>query len=75
MADHQTGQAQPNYGQSYSPRIKTVTIKIDDTPIAQVILLSDFSPRIARMHLIADTAKAIKSKEFTAVLAQIGVSK
>jgi hypothetical protein len=72
MTDHQQ---QPNDGQSHSSGIKTVTIRLDDTPIAAVTLLTDFSPRIARMHLIAETTKAIKSKEFTAVLTQIGLSK
>src|SRR5690242_17278850 len=49
MTDHQQ---QPNDGQSHSSGIKTVTIRLDDTLIAAVTLLTDFSPRIARMHLI-----------------------
>jgi hypothetical protein len=72
MDDNQTEQAQPNDGPSYAPSIKTVTIKIDDIPIVRIMLLTEFSPRIAKMHLIAQVAKAMKSKAFEAVLAQMG---
>ena len=39
MADNQTEQAQSNDGPAYAPSVKTVTIKIDDTPIVRIMLL------------------------------------
>jgi hypothetical protein len=59
-------------GQSSAPGIKTVTIRIDDTAIAEVPLPTCLSRRLAKMFLIDQAARAIKGKGFDAVLAQMG---
>jgi len=37
--------------------VDKILIKIDDTPIVRIMLLTEFSPRVAKMHLIAQGGK------------------
>jgi hypothetical protein len=72
MADNQPEQAQPNDGPSYAPSVKTVTIKIDDIPIVRIMLLTEFSPRVAKIHLIAQRPlPGAKMPELVAALREL----